>query len=188
MLKYWWFCVWPRSLPWRCYCFLIDCGLLWISALYSHSLHYNALHSFIHASYHEFKLLQATRYLKPYHTHNVALIPVIIQLSLLRIPHRTARFSERRITVLPKFEFKAEVSSPTFYGGISSYFVVWFSGMTSEIVCFHLYWNSAFPTPRCPLKHQKPNQMWYLNRFMSASHGMTLFPFAPISGSWWISC
>ncbi len=24
--------------------------------------------------------------------------------------------------------------------------------MTSEIVCFHRCWNSAYPTPRCPLK------------------------------------
>ncbi len=27
--------------------------------------------------------------------------------------------------------------------------------MTSEIVCFHRYWNSAFPTPRCPLNYRK---------------------------------
>ena len=27
--------------------------------------------------------------------------------------------------------------------------------MTSEIVCFHKYWNSAFQTPRCPLKEDK---------------------------------
>ena len=38
--------------------------------------------------------------------------------------------------------------------------------MTSEIACFHMYWNSAFPTPRCPLN------LKYLGNQLSGSLGV----------------
>ncbi len=37
-----------------------------------------------------------------------------------------------------------------------------YPALTSEIVCFHRYWNSAFPTPRCHLKFGSL-AIWYGN-------------------------